>query len=112
MTYTVQESDTLWDIFRRFDISIRDLLAYNDRCDLFEMKKGQTLIIKTRPRKCNGYVLQEDEALSSVARKFGVSISALLKANCDRMPQEIRQGICITLPVSTYQSPSLDRVTT
>ena len=95
--YTVGERETLSDIFRRFDISINTLLAHNSRHDLFSLKKGQTLLIK-RQRKKDGYVLGENETLRSVAEKFGVSISALLKANADRMPQEIRQGSCITLP--------------
>ena len=95
--YTVRAHDTLTDIFRRFDISIRDLMAQNDRCDLFRLREGQKLYIKTMPR-CAGYIMGQNETISSVAQKFGVSVCALLKANADIMPQDIHQGICITLP--------------
>ena len=102
--YTVGDHETLSDIFRRFDVSINTLMALNERRNLFELKKGQTLIIKrtTRGRK-DGYVLGANETLRSVAEKFGISVSALLKANAAYMPQEIRQGICITLPKKRRQ---------
>ena len=109
--YTVGDHETLSDIFRRFDVSINTLKALNESRNLFALKKGQTLLIKCTPRgKQNGYVLGKDETLQSVAKKFGISVSALLKANADRMPQEIRQGICITLPGKLYRKSNPESV--
>jgi LysM repeat protein len=96
--YKILKNETLSDILRRFDISIRDLREYNESCDIFSLKEGQTLIIKDVPRPGREYVLQENETLCSVAEKFGISVLSLLKANSNYMPGEIRQGIKIALP--------------
>ncbi len=96
--YKIGKNETLSDIFRRFDISIKDLLEYNESCDIFSLREGQTLLIKDVPRQGREYILQEDETLRSVAEKFGLSVLSLLKANTNYMPGEIRQGIRIALP--------------
>lgn len=97
--YNVKRHDTVSDILRRFDVSIRDIMEYNETCNLFSLREGQTLIIKNKPIKAGrSYVLGEGETLRTVSEKFGVSMPALLKANANYMPHEIRQGIRITLP--------------
>ncbi len=96
--YKIGKNETLSDIFRRFDISIKDLLEYNESCDIFSLREGQTLLIKDVPRQGREYILQENETLRSVAEKFGLSVLSLLKANTNYMPGEIRQGIRIALP--------------
>ncbi len=96
--YKIGKNETLSDIFRRFDISIKDLLEYNESCDIFSLREGQTLLIKDVPRQGREYILQENETLRSVAEKFGLSVLSLLKANTNYMPGEIRQGIRVALP--------------
>ncbi|MGI5850413.1 MAG: LysM peptidoglycan-binding domain-containing protein, partial [Christensenellales bacterium] len=97
--YCIEEYDTLSDILRRFDISIRDLKKYNKTCNLFSLKKGQLLNIKDTPgQTTRGYILKENETLWSVAKKFNISAISVLKANPNFMPQEIKQGIKIILP--------------
>lgn len=97
--YKIRRNETLSDVLRRFDISIKDLLEYNESCDLFSLCEGQTLFIKdAAARPGRQYTLQENETLWSVAEKFNVSVPSLLKANSNYMPGEIRQGIRIALP--------------
>ncbi|MGE5495974.1 MAG: LysM peptidoglycan-binding domain-containing protein [Burkholderiales bacterium] len=96
--YKISKNETLFDIFRRFDISIKDLREYNESCDVFSLREGQTILIKDVPRQGREYVLQDNETLRSVAEKFGLSVISLLKANTNYMPGEIRQGAKITLP--------------
>ncbi len=98
IVYVIRENDTLCDILRRFDISIRELMELNS-CDLLSLKKGQTLIIKkTYVESYGRYMLDENEDLFTVAKKFGVSVPSILKANSNLMPNEIRQGVSIALP--------------
>ncbi|MDD5017895.1 MAG: LysM domain-containing protein [Eubacteriales bacterium] len=97
--YIIEEQDTLFDILRRFDISVRDLIAYNRTCDLFSLKPGQAIFIRDMPRNSGaGYVLKENESLWSVAKKFDLCATALLRANPHLLPQEIKPGIKIKLP--------------
>jgi LysM repeat protein len=99
IVYKIKSNETLSDILRRFDISIRDLMEYNESCDIFSLQEGQTLFIKDLPLESGReYVLGENETLKSVAEKFDVSVLSLLKANTNYMPYEIRQGIRIALP--------------
>jgi len=96
--YKIGKNETLFDIFRRFDISIKDLREYNESCDVFALREGQTILIKNVPRQGREYILQDNETLRSVAEKFGLSVISLLKANSNYMPGEIRQGVRIALP--------------
>lgn len=98
IVYSVRQKETLSDILRRFDISIRDIIEYNGSCNLLSLKEGQILFIRINEQRGRGYTLQENDTLSSVADKFKVSVISLLKANPNIMPNEIRQGIRITLP--------------
>jgi LysM repeat protein len=98
--YNIKRHETLSDVMRRFDISLTDLMEYNEACNLLSLSEGQTLLIKSRPRADRSYVLGEGETLWTVAEKLGVSVPSLLKANSNFMPNEIRQGISIALPDS------------
>lgn len=98
IVYSVRKNETLSDIIRKFDVSIRDILKYNGSCDLLSLREGQILFIMNREERGRGYTLQENDTLSSVAEKFSISELSLLKANPNFMPDEIRQGIRIALP--------------
>jgi spore germination protein len=98
VVYSVGYKETLSDILRKFDISIRDIIESNGSCDLLSLKEGQTLLIRNKEKRGHGYMLQENDTLSSVAEKFQISVLSLLKANPNFMPNEIRQGIRIALP--------------
>ena len=97
--YVIQDQDTLFHILRRFDTSVRDLIAYNGACDFFALEAGQTIYIKKSPCGTRAeYVLQENESLRIVAKKFKTSAAALLRANPHLFPQEIKPGIKMELP--------------
>ncbi len=98
--YNIKRHETLSDVMRRFDVSITDLMEYNEACDLLSLREGQTLFIKSRPPGVRSYELGEGETLWTVAEKLGLSVPSLLKANSNIMPNEIRQGISIALPDS------------
>ena len=98
IVYSVKRNETLSDILRKFDVSIRDLIEYNETCDLLSLREGQVLFIIKKEEGVRGYTLQENDTLSSVAKKFKISELSLLKANPNFMPNDIRQGIRIALP--------------
>ncbi len=97
--YSIKRHETLADVLRKFDVSIKDILEYNETCDLLSLREGQMLLIKNKSRADGRfYVLGEGETLWTVAQKLGLSVPSLLKANSNFMPHEIRQGISIALP--------------
>ena len=97
--YTVEHKDSLSDILRRFDLSIRELQEENPDCDVFTLRPGQTLTIRKKEgcRK-KTYVLADGENLNAVAAKFKKSVIELLKANTNLRPLEFKGGIRIILP--------------
>ena len=49
LTYTVQEGDTLYQIARRFGVSVPYLINRNRLCQPDKLRIGQTLILKQNP---------------------------------------------------------------
>lgn len=97
--YTVEGRETLADILRKFDLSIRDLQEENTGLNVFSLKPGQTLHIRKKDEgKKRAYILQEDETIFTVAQKFNLMVIDILKTNPNLRPLEIKQGIKIILP--------------
>ena len=91
-TYVVQRNDTLWDIARSFGTSVDALCAANG------LSRGAT--IRARPAAhdpaapaatsppsrstsigSTTYTVRRGDTLYDIARRFGVSVSALRRAN-------------------------------
>lgn len=93
--YTVKPGDTLYNIARRYSVTMDQLtqangLRYPDRLAI-----GQELII---PRP-NAYEVQSGDSLYSIALSAGVSLDALKAANPQiAAPYTIYTGEVITLP--------------
>jgi len=88
--YVVQRNDTLWDISRSFGTSVDELCAANGLSRRSTIQPGQTLAIPTggggtAASKITGssttYKVRRGDTLYDIARKFGVSVSALRQAN-------------------------------
>ncbi|MEA1962535.1 MAG: NlpC/P60 family protein [Bacillota bacterium] len=92
--YTVQSGDSLWSISHYHGISINQIQELNGLQSDF-IKIGQVLILKnTCPEDVNNnvtaeiespvedvYVIQPGDSLSSIAQKFGTSVTNLMIAN-------------------------------
>jgi membrane-bound lytic murein transglycosylase D len=112
--YVVERNDTLWDIARGFSVSVDSLCAANNLSRNSVIRPGQKLRIpdgtkvthpsgklKTHSTAAPGstYVVRPGDTLFDIARKFGVSTSALQRANKLR-GSRIYPGDVLTIPVS------------
>jgi membrane-bound lytic murein transglycosylase D len=94
--YRIQRGDTLWDISRRFGVSVRTLQTANGLSSRSRIKVGQKLYIpdatgqasrasKAQARKVQAqlvrYKVRRGDNLIKIARRFAVSVNSIRKWN-------------------------------
>ena len=88
--YTVRSGDTLYAVARRHGITLSQLAEANGLSVTDHLRIGQTLLIPqagatTTTHSYSGssrsYTVRSVDTLSAIAHRFGVSLSALLRAN-------------------------------
>lgn len=82
--YTVQRGDSLYSIANEFDVTVNDIVSYNN-LSTTSLSIGQKLLIpisKTeKPTEQQYYVVQKNDSLYSIARKFDTTVDELIKLN-------------------------------
>jgi LysM repeat protein len=101
--YTIRAGDTLFAIARTFNVSLDDLLEANPGVDPTRLRVGQVICIPlaTPPVECPSgsttYIVVAGDTFTSIARRFNVTVAALIAANPGVNPNAllIGQRICI-----------------
>jgi len=108
--YEVQEGDTFYKISKFYNISPDDLIEANNSIDPDLIHPGQIVFIPLTVSKANcpmgatTYIIQKDDTFYSIAKKFKLRLSALLKANPYVNPDGllIGQSLCLPMISSSY----------
>ncbi|HCI56702.1 MAG TPA: hypothetical protein DEW74_01105 [Opitutae bacterium] len=85
--YCVQKGDTLTSIARRYQVSVAQLMQENHLTDKNRIYVGQRLKVNgassvVAPSAGNGtYCVQKGDTLTSIAKRFGMSVSSLKDLN-------------------------------
>ena len=79
-TYTVKVGDTISTIADDYNISVTDLINYNNLTD-YELYEGQILRIPTIKENNNTYIVKRGDTLYSIARLYNTTIDNLRRLN-------------------------------
>ena len=96
-TYTVQQGDTLSEIAARFGTTVSELVRLNNISNPNLIYPGQVLIIRengstTPPSGTITYTVQRNDNLTSIANRFGTTVSELVRLNNISNPNLIYPG--------------------
>lgn len=79
--YIVQSGDSLWGIARKFNVSVDDLIQYNNLSTL-TLQVGQQLRIPNGDSNSTTYhTVQSGDTLWSIAKQYNTSVDKLMAAN-------------------------------
>jgi len=102
--YTVQPGDTMFLIARRFGVSLDALIAANPQIpNPNQIRPGQRICVPRGASSCppgsTRYTVQPGDSMFTIARRFGVSLDALIRANPQiSNPSQIFPGQQLCIP--------------
>ncbi len=120
-TYSVRKGDTLSRIARKHGVSVRELADMNKISVSTPLKVGQKVKVPAAARAASAetrapvesdpsrtHIVKSGETLIAIAKQYGVSVEALMKANniSDARKLRVNQKLQIPSPVSSRQKSS------
>lgn len=78
--YTVAKGDSLYGIAKKYNLSVDELIKYNN-LDSTNLSVGEQLLIPNIGNLSSTYIVKSGDSLYSIAKKYGISVDELKKAN-------------------------------
>lgn len=78
--YTISKGDSLYSIAKKYNITVDALVKYNNLSST-NLKVGEQLLIPISESKLNTYTVKSGDSLYSIAKKYGITVDELKKAN-------------------------------
>ena len=98
--YVIRPGDTLWDISRRFGVSVDRITTANGLQEIPYLVVGQALVI---PSTESAYRVQPGDSLWSIARKYRVTVERIAALNGITDPSRIMSGMILRIPQLSKQ---------
>lgn len=106
-TITVQRGDTLYNISRRYNVPIRDIIETNHLTPPYTLYVGRVL----RMPVARYHTVVHGDTLYSISRKYNVDVTTLSKLNNLQEPYALRIGQKLALPASVGNAPTFSEST-
>lgn len=100
---SVQKGDNLYQVSKRYDVTLRDLIEINHLKPPFHIRRGQTLLL---PQK-RIHIVRRHETLQSIARQRNVYVHSLVKMNNLKPPYVVHENQRLKLSFPTISPPAL-----
>jgi LysM repeat protein len=94
----VQRGDTLARLARTYGTSIAALQRINGLGHSTRIYTGTYLCVSTQPAHVNTYIVQRGDTLTRIARRFGVDVFSLARANNIFDLNRIHVGMRLIIP--------------
>ena len=78
--YTVAKGDSLYGIAKKYNLSVDELIKYNN-LDSTNLSVGEQLLIPNIGNLSSTYIVKSGDSLYSIAKKYGISVDELKRAN-------------------------------
>lgn len=101
--YVWQRGDNLDRVASRFDTTAAQIRAINTGRDFTQIRAGEMICVPTENLRCPGgatYEVEAGDTLSAIARKWNVTLGALLELNPYIDPDRLSIGQIICVPGS------------
>ncbi len=105
--YTIKAGDTLYSIAKQYNVSVCDLMMANKIRNPYNLRIGAKLCIpgeldnmETIEPVCKGilYTVERGDTLYMIAKMHRVSLNAIMEANPDIDPYNLKVGMKICIP--------------
>ena len=98
--YTVKPGDTLWSLSKRFNVSIEELVKWNNIKDRNLIIVGQVLKLEGPKIIDKGIIhqIKWGDTLSGIALKYGAKMDDIVRANGIKNPDKIYAGQKLIIP--------------
>jgi LysM repeat protein/lysophospholipase L1-like esterase len=105
--HVLAQGDNFWTVAKRLGVRVSDLRAANPGLDPKKLQPGQTLVVPDAPARTEtaeasaadgGYAVADGDNLWKIARRFGVSVADLKKANAGVRPDRLQPGQRLAIP--------------
>ena len=105
IVYTVSSGDNLYKIATKYNLTVDDLVNYNDLATT-NLSIGQQLLIPVqKTNETQTYIVKSGDTLYSIASKYGISVNTLKNYN-NLTTNVLNIGQKINIPVTSEQTPS------
>lgn len=84
--YTVKKGDSLWSISKKYDVSVKELIELNNLNNLTlqinqKLEVPKTIIVEPEENDTEIYIVEKNDTLWSISRKFNISVNELKELN-------------------------------
>jgi LysM repeat protein len=103
--YTIRSGDTLFAIARMFNVTVAAIIEANPGIDPMSLRVGQMICIPvpapgTCPSGTSEYTVQAGDTFFTIARRFNITVDALMRANPGVNPDALLIGQRLCIPTA------------